>query len=91
MLIIPENDCSAGDYRSVTIKLINADGVEIQKILPDDKGNFKVVLDWAKKPVSIWVYAYGYQSELIYLNNLPSLQSVKISLVKMTYHASKEE
>ncbi|WP_300662552.1 hypothetical protein [Fluviicola sp.] len=85
-VFVPDNN-----YRLVTIKLMNADGVEIQKIIPDEKGSFKVILDWVKKPASIWVSAYGYQSEAIYLNNLPSLQSVTISLVKRTYHADKEE
>lgn len=79
-----------GNYRSITMKLRNAEGAEILKIIPDDKGNFKVVLDWSKKPVSIFVTAYGYQPELVFLNNLSSLQSVKISLVKMKHHASQE-
>lgn len=77
-----------GNYRSITMKLRNTEGAEILKIIPDDKGNFKVVLDWSKKPVSIFVTAYGYQPELVFLNNLSSLQSVKISLVKVKNHAN---
>lgn len=80
-----------GNYRSITMKLRNADGAEILKIIPDDKGNFKVVLDWAKKPASILVTVYGYQPELVFLSNLPSLQSVKISLVKTKYHMGTYE
>ncbi len=80
-----------GNYRAITMRLRDAEGTELQKILPDDKGNFKVVLDWSKKPVSIWVYVYGYDPQLIYLHNLPSLQSVKISLVKTKNHASTEQ
>lgn len=85
-IFVPDNN-----YRLVTIQLRNAEGAEIQKMIPDDKGNFKVVLDWAKKPVSIFVTAYGYQPELVFLNNLSSLQSVKISLVKTKNHASTEQ
>lgn len=80
-----------GNYRAITMRLRNAEGTELQEIIPDDKGNFKIVLDWSKKPTSIWAYVYGYDPVLIYLNNLPSLQSVKISLVKTKNHASTEQ
>lgn len=74
-----------GNVASVNIKLLGNDDAEILSVKPDRNGNFRMELDWSKRPASLWIYTYGYVPEKIWLRNQPDLKKLKISLLKVTH------
>lgn len=78
VVVVPD-----GNYEQVTIQLLGSGDAGILTVKPDRNGKFTIELDWSKQPASLWIYAYGYVSEKLWLHNQPDLKKLKVSLVKV--------
>lgn len=67
--------------QSVKVQLLDAEGNKLSEVISDEKGRFRILLDWKKTPFSIYFSGPGVVSSERILNEYESIGNFEIILL----------